>query len=54
MTGGGDCTVLITGGTGQVGTELLRQPWPDSVTLLAPGRAELDLTSATSIAGWFA
>lgn len=47
-------TILITGGTGQVGLELLRQPWPAAVTVLAPDRAELDLTSADSIAAWFA
>lgn len=45
--------ILITGGTGQVGHELLRQPWPDNVTLLAPGRDKLDLASAQSIAAWF-
>ena len=47
-------TVLITGGTGQVGLELMRQPWPAEVTLLAPGRAELDLGSGDSMAAWFA
>lgn len=47
-------TVLITGGTGQVGLELLRQSWPADVTLLAPSRAELDLGSGCSIAEWFA
>lgn len=47
-------TILVTGGTGQVGLELLRQPWPADVTVLAPGRDELDLTSGGSIAAWFA
>ncbi len=47
-------TVLITGGTGQVGLELLRQSWPVDVTLLAPGRSELDLGLGDSIAAWFA
>lgn len=46
--------ILVTGGTGQVGHELLRQPWPEDVTLLAPGRDNLDLASAKSIAAWFA
>lgn len=45
-------TILITGGTGQVGQELLRQAWPAEVTLLAPSRAELDLGSPDSIAAW--
>lgn len=44
----------MTGGTGQIGQELLRQPWPDEVTLLAPPRAELDLASAASLAAWAA
>ena len=47
-------TVLITGGTGQVGLELQRQPWPADVTLLVPGRKELDLGLGDSIAAWFA
>jgi dTDP-4-dehydrorhamnose reductase len=47
-------TILITGGTGQVGLELLRQPWPSNVARLAPSRAELDLCSDTSIAAYCA
>jgi len=47
-------TILVTGGTGQVGLELLRQPWPADVTVLAPGRDTLDLASSESIAAWFA
>lgn len=46
-------TILVTGGTGQVGLELLRQPWPAEVTVLAPSRNELDLASGESIAAWF-
>lgn len=45
-------TILVTGGTGQVGQELLRQDWPGDVTLLAPPRTELDLASPESIAAW--
>lgn len=41
--------VLITGGTGQVGIELLRQPWPHDVELHAPSRQDLDLGNADSI-----
>ena len=47
-------TILVTGGAGQVGLELLRQPWPAEVSVLAPGRDQLDLASAESIAAWFA
>ena len=42
--------ILVTGGTGQVGIELLRQDWPEGVVLHAPGRAELDLTDPASVA----
>jgi dTDP-4-dehydrorhamnose reductase len=47
-------TILVTGGSGQVGLELLRQTWPADLTMLAPSRAELDLSSGESIAAWFA
>ena len=46
-------SILITGGGGQVGLELQRLRWPDSIKLEAPGRAELDITSAESVAAWF-
>ena len=42
--------ILVTGGTGQVGIELLRQPWPGEVRLHAPARAELDLVDPVSVA----
>lgn len=35
--------ILITGGTGQVGTALAHLDWPEDVLLVVPGRAELDL-----------
>ena len=41
--------ILITGGAGQVGLELLRATWPSDVVLHAPTRDELDLTDAASI-----
>jgi dTDP-4-dehydrorhamnose reductase len=41
--------ILITGGTGQLGIELLRQAWPASVQIHAPSRSELDLGDAHSI-----
>ena len=45
--------ILITGGAGQVGTELQRAAWPDNVRLHAPSRAELDLTNPTALARAF-
>ncbi|MBV9076445.1 MAG: dTDP-4-dehydrorhamnose reductase [Methylobacteriaceae bacterium] len=42
--------VLLTGGSGQVGTELRGLAWPDGVTLHAPGRNELDLADPGSVA----
>jgi len=41
--------ILITGGAGQVGTELRRAAWPDHVRLHAPTRAELDLTDPADV-----
>ena len=43
-------TILLTGGTGQVGTELRALDWPDGVELVAPVRAECDLADPASIA----
>ncbi|MGF6258929.1 dTDP-4-dehydrorhamnose reductase [Ensifer sp. ZNC0028] len=42
--------ILVTGGTGQVGTELLRSIWPEDVQLVAPTRQELDLSDCDNIA----
>ena len=36
--------ILVTGGTGQVGTALGQLGWPEDVLLVMPGRAELELT----------
>jgi dTDP-4-dehydrorhamnose reductase len=41
--------VLITGGTGQVGLELMRQAWPAYVEPYAPSRQMLDFSSPDSI-----
>lgn len=41
--------ILITGGTGQVGTELAAIDWPEDVTPLFPGRDELNLADPASI-----
>lgn len=40
---------MITGGTGQVGIELLRCSWPCDIELVAPTRRELDLSDCDSI-----
>ncbi|MCY1740354.1 dTDP-4-dehydrorhamnose reductase [Ensifer sp. SL37] len=42
--------ILITGGTGQVGTELLACRWPSDVELVAPTRKEFDLSQCDTIA----
>ena len=42
--------VLVTGGTGQVGTELQALDWPAGITLHAPGREILDLADPASVA----
>ncbi len=41
--------VLVTGGTGQVGTSLQALNWPEGVRLYAPLRQELDLSNVASI-----
>lgn len=46
-------TILVTGGAGQVGLELLAANWPTHVTLHAPDRAELNLEDAGSVARLF-
>ncbi len=42
--------ILITGGNGQLGTELQRLAWPDGWRAVAIDLAELDLTDAAGIA----
>jgi dTDP-4-dehydrorhamnose reductase len=42
--------ILLFGGSGQVGSELRRRPWPMPVTLHAPGRAEADFCNAAGLA----
>lgn len=46
-------SILVTGGAGQVGLELLAAKWPDHITLHAPARSELDLGNASAIARLF-
>ena len=46
-------TILVTGGAGQVGIELLRLKWPETVKICAPSRDELDITNADSVGAFF-
>lgn len=45
--------VLLTGGSGQVGTEVIRLA-PAGVNIVAPGRAQLDISDPASIAAMVA
>ena len=40
--------ILLTGGSGQVGTEIIRQA-PAGLSIVAPGRADLDLSNPAAI-----
>jgi dTDP-4-dehydrorhamnose reductase len=42
-------TILVTGGSGQVGTEIARLSWPDGWEAVVLTRADLDLTDAAAI-----
>jgi dTDP-4-dehydrorhamnose reductase len=42
--------ILVCGGSGQLGIELRRQPWPAGVDVFAPGREVLDLEDEQSVA----
>jgi len=44
--------ILVTGGQGQVGLELARQDWPADMSIHYPTRAELDMASQASLAGY--
>lgn len=46
-------TILVTGGAGQVGLELLAAKWPAHVTIHAPDRSELNLEEAGAVARLF-
>jgi GDP-L-fucose synthase len=46
--------LLVTGGNGMVGRNLREHPAAAGWQVLAPGRAELDLTDAAAVARWFA
>ena len=46
--------ILITGGAGQVGLELLAAGWPEGVVVHAPTRGELDLGDIESVKAAFA
>lgn len=44
--------ILVTGGSGQLGRELVRLRWPDNVSLVVPPRSELDLTQTDLVASY--
>ncbi|MDB5696992.1 MAG: dTDP-4-dehydrorhamnose reductase [Sphingomonas bacterium] len=46
--------ILVTGGSGQVGTALMHHTWPDGWQAVAPPRADLDLADPASIAAMVA
>jgi dTDP-4-dehydrorhamnose reductase len=46
-------SVLILGGSGQIGTALQRQIWPADARLHAPSRRELDITDHSAITSLF-
>lgn len=43
------CKILLTGGSGQLGQELLRQQWPPGWQLIAPARSGLDLQDGEAL-----
>lgn len=45
-------TVMITGGSGQLGQALKRHPWPEDVRVVAPLRGEVDLSNSGAAAGF--
>ena len=47
-------TVLVTGGSGQVGTALRDLAWPEGWRVVAPGREELDLADPDALAAYVA
>ncbi len=46
--------ILVTGGTGQVGSEVQRLSWPNDVEICAPSRRDLDITDPDSVTRCFA
>lgn len=46
-------SILITGGTGQLGLELARLSWPAGVKVHFPSRSDLDLGSPERVANFF-
>lgn len=45
-------SILVTGGTGQIGQELLRHRWPDTLNPDAPTRELLELTDQRALEQW--
>jgi dTDP-4-dehydrorhamnose reductase len=46
-------SILVTGGGGQIGQELLRLRWPHELPLAAPDRATLDISLQSSVDAFF-
>ena len=46
--------ILVTGGSGQIGTALQRLAWPQGVRLHAPSRREMDLADPAALAAMVA
>jgi len=46
--------ILVTGGAGQLGHALRVRAWPQGVALIAPPRAELDVTDGKAVAAYVA
>jgi len=46
--------VLVTGGSGQVGTALKRLSWPDTWSIVAPTRGQLDVSDTDALAAFVA
>lgn len=42
-------TIIVTGGAGQVGHELVRHAWPEGFEIVAPERARLDFADADAV-----
>lgn len=47
-------TVLVTGGSGQVGIEVRRLDWPGEFDVRAPSREQLDVGDPSSVKAYFA
>lgn len=44
--------ILLTGGSGQIGSALRALEWPDGLRLVAPPRSELELAEPSALSRW--